>query len=58
MAKVLKCRSVGLDCDFEAHGANEEEVLAKATEHARADHGFTEISPELAEKVKAAIHEA
>ena len=58
MTKVLKCREVGVDCDFTAHGESEEEILAQAVEHARLEHGMESIPPELAEKVKAAIHEA
>lgn len=57
MAKVLRCRDVGVDCDFVAHGATEAEVLGKAAEHAVKDHGFTDIPPELVDKVKAAIHD-
>lgn len=55
MAKVLRCRDVGVDCDWSACGETEEEVLAKGAEHARKAHGITEISPEMAEKAKAAI---
>jgi predicted small metal-binding protein len=56
MSKVLKCRDVGVDCDFVARGATVEEVLEKTKEHART-HGFEDIPPELADKVKAAIHD-
>jgi predicted small metal-binding protein len=57
MTKILKCRDVGVDCDFVARGATVEEVMAKAKEHAGKDHGFADIPPELAEKAKAAIHD-
>ena len=57
MTKVLRCRDVGVDCDFVARGATEDEVMAKAEEHACTDHGFTGIPPELADKVKASIHD-
>jgi predicted small metal-binding protein len=57
MAKVLKCRDVGVDCDFVARGATVEEVLEKAKEHAGKDHGFADIPPELVDKVKAAIRD-
>lgn len=57
MAKVLSCRDVGMDCDFVAHGANEQEVLGKAAEHARKDHGMDQIPPEVLSKVQAAIHD-
>jgi len=57
MAKVLTCRDVGVDCDFVARGATEDEVMEKAREHALADHGFAEIPPELADKARAAIRD-
>jgi predicted small metal-binding protein len=46
-----------VDCDFEARGATEEDILRQAAEHAKKDHGMTEISPDLLAKVKAAIRE-
>ncbi len=55
MAKVLRCRDVGVACDWEARGETEEEVLQKATEHARTVHNMTEIPKEMVQKVKAAI---
>jgi predicted small metal-binding protein len=57
MTKVVRCREVGVDCDFEARGETEQEVLEKCAEHGRAAHGIQELPPELAEKVRAAIHE-
>jgi predicted small metal-binding protein len=46
-----------VDCDFVAEGQTEQEVLEKAAQHARSDHGFADIPPELVDKVKAAIHD-
>ncbi len=57
MSKVLTCRDVGVDCDFVARGATEEEVMAKARAHAVSDHGFSDIPPELVDKAKAAIRD-
>ena len=57
MAKVISCRDLGMDCDFEARGATEQEIMKKCAEHARTDHGMKEIPAELATKVKAAIHD-
>jgi len=57
MTKVLKCRDVGVDCDFVARGATVEEVMEKARKHAGKDHGFADIPPELAEKARAAIQD-
>ncbi|MGE5568447.1 MAG: DUF1059 domain-containing protein [Rhodospirillales bacterium] len=57
MAKVVNCRQVGVDCDFEARGETEQEVLDRCAEHARAAHGMQEIPPDLIEKVRNAIRE-
>ena len=39
LAKVLRCGDAGLVCKEVVRGETEEEVLAKAVEHARKDHG-------------------
>ena len=57
MAKVLRCRDVGMDCDFEARGETEEEILKKAAQHADAAHNMKEIPEEVLEKVRAAIRD-
>ena len=57
MAKIARCREVGVDCDFEARGETEQEVLDKCAEHGRTAHGMRELSPQLVEKVGAAIRE-
>jgi predicted small metal-binding protein len=58
MPKTLCCRDVGVDCDFQATGETEEEILAQAAEHAKTAHGFDGIPPELLDKVQAAIKDA
>jgi predicted small metal-binding protein len=55
MPKTLNCRDVGPDCDASFSGETEEEIMSQAVEHARAEHGFNEIPPELAEKARGAI---
>lgn len=57
MSKVVRCREVGVDCDFEARGESEQEVLQKCADHAKADHNMTEIPPEMAAKVRSAIRD-
>jgi predicted small metal-binding protein len=57
MAKIIRCREVGVECDFDARGATVQEVLDKAAEHGRTAHGIQELSPELVAKVRAAIRE-
>jgi len=44
MAKLLKCKDVGIDCDFVTRGKTEDEVLKKAAEHARKDHGVKRVT--------------
>ncbi len=39
MEKLLRCRDMGKDCDFEACGETAEEALTTAVDHARAVHG-------------------
>ena len=55
MGKVLKCRDVGVDCDFEVHGKDEAEILQKAAEHAAGCHQDVALNPELQAKIKTAI---
>ncbi len=57
MAKVLRCRDVGMDCKFEARAETEEKILEKAAEHAQTVHNMEEIPKEVVEKVRAAIHD-
>jgi len=59
MAKVLRCRDVGMDCPKEMRAETEEELLKLATEHAEKDHGLSiaVIPPAIMEIVKAAIRD-
>ena len=57
MSKTVSCREVGVDCDFVAKGNTEQEVLQQCAEHARKEHGMTELPADLAEKVRGAIRE-
>jgi len=54
-AKHIACAEIVPDCSFTASAATEEELLEKVVAHAAHDHGITEVTPELAAKVKAAI---
>lgn len=44
MAKVLRCRDVGIDCAFEAQGKTIDEVLKQAADHARRKHGVKRVT--------------
>ena len=57
MSKVLRCADVVPGCDYVAHGDSESDVLQQAAEHARTVHNVNQISPELADKVRSAIHD-
>ena len=56
LMKHLRCRDVGMDCDFEAYGRTDDEVVKQAAAHAARVHGITEITPELETRVRSAIH--
>ena len=57
MAKVLRCRDVGFDCDGVIRAETEEEILKKAAEHAQTAHNLKEITEEVVEKARAAIRD-
>ncbi len=57
MAKVLRCRDVGMDCDFVARANTEEEILKQAAEHAQTTHNMKDIPQEVVAKVRAAIRD-
>jgi predicted small metal-binding protein len=53
--KHISCAHIVPDCAFTASAATEEELLQKVAAHAAHDHGITEVTPELVEKVKSVI---
>jgi predicted small metal-binding protein len=55
MEKVILCRDVGFDCKGVIRAESEEEAIAQAVDHARTVHGLTEISDEVAARVRAAV---
>jgi predicted small metal-binding protein len=55
MGKVLRCGELFPGCSIEARGETEEEILKQAAEHARRDHGVTQIDAATLAKVKSAI---
>ena len=55
MAKAIKCRDVGVDCDFEARAETLDELMKQCAEHAKSAHGMKEIPAELVAIVRAAI---
>ena len=55
ITKRIACADVVPGCSFTASAASEEELMEKVVNHAAHDHGVTDVTPELAAKVKAAI---
>jgi len=55
--KVLSCRDVGVDCDYRAHGKTVDEVLRKATEHAKRDHNIKKVLKDYLDSWKTRIHD-
>lgn len=54
--KTLYCRDAGFDCDAVVRAETEQEVLARATEHARDVHGVNP-TPDLTENLSLLITE-
>lgn len=57
MEKVLRCKDVGIACDFEARGKTDEEILEKAAEHTRQDHSIERITREYMNSWRILIRE-
>lgn len=59
MAKELRCADVMPEsgCQEVIHGKDENEVMSKASEHARTSHNITNMTPEIEKKVRGAIHD-
>ena len=55
MAKVLRCRDVGMECDFVTQAETAEERLQQAACHAQLAHGMQEGAPEILAGVRATI---
>jgi predicted small metal-binding protein len=57
MEKCIACNDVVPGCTFTATAVSEEELLKKVVAHALQDHGVTDVTPELAAKVKSAMRD-
>jgi predicted small metal-binding protein len=53
--KRIACNDVVPGCGFTASAETEDELIAQVVAHAKHTHGVTDVTPELAAKVKAAI---
>jgi predicted small metal-binding protein len=57
MEKVIHCRDIGFDCEGVVRAETEEEALNMAAQHAKNVHGLQQVTPEIIEKIRSAIHE-
>jgi predicted small metal-binding protein len=57
MAKILRCRDMGMDCDVEVRATTEDKILQRAAEHAQTAHGMKEIPQDVVAKVRGAIRD-
>ncbi|HSB31703.1 MAG TPA: DUF1059 domain-containing protein [Candidatus Sulfobium mesophilum] len=55
--KTLVCRDVGVDCDHQVRGRTVDEVLRKATAHAKKNHHIKKVSKEYLESWRMKIHD-
>jgi len=58
MEKLLGCRNLGFDCDFEACGESTDEALQITIDHARVMHGMKDFSERDRERVREEIRDA
>ena len=57
--REFHCKDVGMpDCSFVAKGKDDDEVMRKATEHAKRDHHMQAIPPELERRARGSIRES
>ena len=54
-AKYMACAAIVPDCSFSVTAATEEEILKHVAAHAAHAHGITQVTPELAAKVRESI---
>ena len=57
MSKVLKCREVGLDCNFVARADTEEEIMKQIVDHATTTHGVRDMPEDVVVRVRSVIRE-
>lgn len=58
MAKEARCADILHDCDYVARGDDEEQVMEDVAKHVLDVHDIKTISPELARRVRAAVHDS
>lgn len=56
--KKFSCGDVVPGCTASFTGKDEGEILAQVAKHAAADHGMTDVPPEVVEQVRSKIGDA
>lgn len=56
--KVLSCRDIGVDCDYQVRGRDTDEVLKKATDHAMKHHNMKKVTKDYLDSWRMKIHDA
>lgn len=52
--KEFKCKDAGQTCDWKAQAENEQEVIQKAKDHGRQQHGLSDVKDE---QIRPLIHD-
>lgn len=55
MAKMLRCRDVGFDCEAVVRAETDAEILEQVALHAREVHGLDEVDDDVVAKVLSVI---
>ena len=55
--KKLTCKDIGVDCDVEFLAETEDEIMEKASSHAKKEHNLPVIPPNIDKKCREAICE-
>lgn len=56
MAKELRCRDLGIECNQVIRAKTREELIEKVAEHVLSVHGFDPIQAGMLEQVEAATY--
>ena len=55
MAKMLRCRDVGFDCEAVVRAETDAEILEQVAVHAREVHGLSDVDDDVVAKVLSVI---
>jgi len=58
MAKIVRCRDVGFNCEGVVRAETEEEVLKQVAAHAKAVHNMQTVSEEVVARVRQAMRDS